>query len=247
MDSAKKLKKVVFLLLVFTVPSLVNAKVINGQEMELVASDTSYIKTTNINGVSLHEIITEEEYNNVDEVNNSLITPFNYAETNYKRLEISVWDSGDNIYLGELELTWKVIPATRSFDVIAFRGQGMRVIENSEMGAQYYWVNDVRHVISYAYNGTNIQKRDLGYGISMNLVNGSDVNGFVLYTSCIFEKTASGTAYVYGAYQHATENVTLAQSQNYDIHAAGLGNTIYFYDGLDAKYDNMPGVYVTIN
>ena len=247
MDSAKKLKKVVFLLLVLTVPSLVNAKVINGQEMELVASDTSYIKTTNINGVSLHEEITEEEYNSVENVNNLLRTPFNYAETNYKRLEISVWDSGDNIYLGELELTWKIIPATRSFDVIAFRGQGMRVIENSEMGAQYYWVNDVRNVISYAYNGTNIRKRDLGYGISMNLVNGSDVNGYVLYTSAIFEKTASGTAYVYGSYQHATENVTLSESQNYNISGAGLGNVIYFYGNTVTKYDNMPGVYVTIN
>ena len=229
------------------IPNFVNAKVINGQEMELVASDTSYIKTTNINGVSLHEIITEEEYNNVGEVTNPLITPFNYAETNYKRLDIWVWHSGNDIYAGELELVWKVIPATRSFDVIAFRGQGMKVIENSEMGAQTYYVNDVEHVISYAYNGTNIQKRDLGYGISMNLVNGSDVNGFVLYTSAIFEKTVSGTAYVYGSYQHATENVTLAESQNYDIHAAGLGNTIYFYGNTVTKYDNMPGVYVTIN
>ena len=229
------------------IPNFVNAKVINGQEMELVASDTSYIKTTNINGVSLHEIITEEEYNNVGEVTNPLITPFNYAETNYKRLDIWVWYSGNDIYAGELELVWKVIPATRSFDVIAFRGQGMKVIENSEMGAQTYYVNDVEHVISYAYNGTNIQKRDLGYGISMNLVNGSDVNGYVLYTSCIFEKTASGTAYVYGSYQHATEDVTLAESQNYDIHAAGLGNTIYFYGNTVTKYDNMPGVYVTIN
>ena len=241
------MKKVVFLFLILLIPNLANAKVINGQEMELVASDTSYIKTTNINGVSLHEIITEEEYNNVDEVNNSLITPFNYAETNYKRLDIWVWDSGDDIYLGELELTWKIIPATRSFDVIAFRGQGMTVMEDSQIGNQSYWVNDVRHVISYAYNGTNIQKRDLGYGISMNLVNGSDVNGFVLYTSCIFEKTASGTAYVYGSYQHATENVTLAESQNYNISGAGLGNVIYFYGNTVTKYDNMPGVYVTIN
>ena len=234
-------------MLVLIIPGLVNAKVINGQEMELVENKTSYIKTTNINGVSLHEEITEEEYNNIGNINNPMITPFNYAETSYKRLDIWVWDSGDDIYAGELQLTWKIIPVTRSFDVIAFRGQGMTVMEDSQIGNQSYWVNDVRHVISYAYNGTNIQKRDLGYGISMNLVNGSDVNGFVLYTSCIFEKTASGTAYVYGAYQHATENVTLAQSQNYDIHAAGLGNTIYFYDGLDAKYDNMPGVYVTIN
>ncbi len=241
------MKKVVFLFLILLIPNLANAKVINGQEMELVASDTSYIKTTNINGVSLHEIITEEEYNNVDEVNNSLITPYNYAETNYKRLDIWVWDSGDDIYLGELELTWKIIPATRSFDVIAFRGQGMTVMEDSQIGNQSYWVNDVRHIISYAYNGTNIQKRDLGYGISMNLVNGSDVNGYVLYTSCIFEKTASGTAYVYGSYQHATENVTLAESQNYNISGAGLGNVIYFYGNTVTKYDNMPGVYVTIN
>ena len=244
MSSVDKLKKVVLLLLMLIMPNLVNAKVINGQEMELVASDTSYIKTTNINGVSLHELISEEEYNSVGNVSNPLITPFNYAETNYKRLDLWVWDSGNDIYAGELQLVWKIIPATRSFDVIAFRGQGMRVIENSEMGAQLYYVNDVE---SYAYNGTNIQKRDLGYGISMNLVNGSDVNGFVLYTSAIFEKTVSGTAYVYGAYQHATENVTLAQSQNYNISGAGLGNVIYFYDGLDAKYDNMPGVYVTIN
>lgn len=47
-----------------------------------------------------------------------------------------------------------------------------------------------------------------------------------------------------GSYQHATSNVTLTQSKWYDIMASGYGYVIDFYDIIQDKYDNTPGLLI---
>ncbi|MEG0977092.1 MAG: hypothetical protein RSF02_00895, partial [Bacilli bacterium] len=47
---------------------------------------------------------------------------------------------------------------------------------------------------------------------------------------------------IYGAYEHAVDNMTLAQSQNYEISSVGMGNVINFYSSSYDHYDNTPGL-----
>jgi hypothetical protein len=49
---------------------------------------------------------------------------------------------------------------------------------------------------------------------------------------------------VYGAYEHATSEVTLAQSKKYSIASGGMGNVFDFKNSVWNKYDNTPGLHV---
>ncbi len=248
------MKKVVVLLGVLClVPTIVRAEiraeiVDRGEEWQLVDHSVRYLKTTVINGLALNEEITEAEFENADATKepNYGIMSSSYVETSFKRLDMYL-SNNNTFYAADLYVDWKGIPTTRSFDVIAMRGQGMNLIEKSEMGYQKFYKGNTYDVVSYVYNGTNILiNYPWGYGISMNLVDDKDITDFKLYTSAYFTKTTSGTGYVYGAYQHATEDVTLAESKNYKINANGLGGVIFFMDDTtDAKYDQMNGVRVS--
>ena len=47
----------------------------------------------------------------------------------------------------------------------------------------------------------------------------------------------------YGTYQHATKNVTLAQSKSYNFAANGLGGVLYYSNAtIRGYYDGMKGI-----
>ena len=144
----------------------------------------------------------------------------------------------NNIFL---TATWKYVPATRSFDVIGFRGYGFSFRTGSQEGTQaYITTDDVYHMISYAWNGTNIKKFDDGFGISMNLVNAN-----IVAIQCMIESDVHPTIdhpSIYGSYQHAITSVSLATSQNYTLGGAGLGNVFVYPYSIVQKYDGMSGV-----
>ena len=50
--------------------------------------------------------------------------------------------------------------------------------------------------------------------------------------------------FVYGSYQHAVSNVSLSESQDYELHYLGLGHVIYFDDDVIDEYDDTPGLEV---
>ncbi len=52
------------------------------------------------------------------------------------------------------------------------------------------------------------------------------------------------TGIVYGSYQHATSNISLANSKLYSISASGYGNIFSFYGNAYGVYDNTTGVYI---
>ncbi len=214
----------------------------------LVGESTVFVKTTDFDGVYVNEEITEEEFDKAMIDNNAGISPVAYVETSYKRLDMYVYDEG-GIYEADMFLKWKGVPKARSYDVFAMRGQGMALVANSESGLQTYYKGSNSYKIDYPYNCANILiNGTTGYGFSMNLVNGSDITGYELYNSAFFKKSITGTAKIFGTYQHATRDVTLAQSKSYSINANGLGGVIFFNDGtLESYYDDMNGVYVSIN
>ena len=210
-----------------------------------IASDTIYVETTyNRNtGITSERYLTENEYNNISEDQvDSINSGSNYIETTYKVLSISV-STSTGVHNVTLNCNWKKSPSVRSYDVIGVRFVHYNIAGGSQTGMQTYKTNGKYGYVSYASTGTNIKVDTLGYGISMNLVNNT-VTELYLTTDVSAIPTSTTSYAVYGAYQHATENVSLATSKGYTIGGAGLGGVFVYPYNTVIKYDGMSGVNV---
>lgn len=166
--------------------------------------------------------------------------------TNYKRMQVTRTKITGNKYLIILDSQWDVTPKVKSYDVLALRGFDAEYIDGSQSGTQTFWTNESQTYehVNYSSNGTNIVKKDLGFGISMNLVDAAS------YFECEIEGIFVATsqfAKIYGAYQHAIAYVSLAQSQNYNISHNGYGKVINFSSSVAQYYDGMQGVDISLD
>lgn len=137
----------------------------------------------------------------------------------------------------DLAVVWYTVPKVKSFDVLALRFaspvtfQTVTGYQMTNIGTQ-----------NYSYNGTNMKKFSNGVGISMNLMD--DATSF----NCSLHATINNTSNiipVYGTYQHAKTNVTLATSQSYTLSSSGLGGVLAFNTStIKNYYDGMGGVYL---
>lgn len=213
-------------------------------DLENAKSETTYYKGVSHGNESYtwYEI-SKDEYDNSD----SEIQPHaTYIATEYKEVRISVIEGYDDVHIFDLYAKWKKMPAARSYDVIAFRFRNVALINGTQKGRQYYKKTGsaVYDHITYTSSSGNMKKTSQGFGVSMNLVDNS-INALELELTC--EGVPSGiNPYVWGNYQHAVENVTLAQSQNYNISSAGYGNVINFDLSVEDHYDGMGGVYIAL-
>ena len=223
--------------------------IMTDEEKELLASDNTTVEekiyevTETVNGTFNY---SEVDPNDIDEVlenfSNGVSTYAAFHQTSYKRIQIFDSSSGNGHRI-MVYTQWLVTPATKSFDVTAMRVNGGYVVEGTQSGTQTYWKDGAYNFVDYSYNGTNIRKADNGFGISMNLVNGAsyfetDISANVIATS------SSATAY--GTYQHAVTNVSLSQSQSYNISHNGFGDVLNFATGVEGYYDGMAGVSIAL-
>jgi hypothetical protein len=135
-----------------------------------------------------------------------------------------------------------MIPSTRAFDVIAVRYVGMTDIDGTQWGRQIWGTNGNYSYVEYGWNGTNINRQDNGFGISMNITNDSTINYLENYIGSAVQFTGN-FQWAGASYQHATSNTTLAQSKSYTLAENGKNGVILFTGNIGEKYDNMPGVY----
>lgn len=202
-----------------------------------------YRVTKTTNGTTTTEI-NEEEATNATK--NIATTRATYYETTYKNIQIaSIPLSSANTYSIDLTTLWLKSPYIKSYDVNALRTDDATVIEGTQRGVQaYIYTNGNVGYVNYSNNGTNMVKADNGFGISMNLVD--DANTY----QCTIEATVTATtewATVYGSYQHAATNVTLAQSKSYTISHNGYGKVINFATAVQNDYDGMQGVSIALD
>ena len=210
-----------------------------------VETETKYIETTYNPSLMLttEKELTKEEYDNFSESNNARLSDGGQmTETTAKKL-VFVLVGGTTWNYISVTATWKYIPTTRSFDVIGFRGYGFDFREGSQQGEQIYILDNTYTVINYAWNGTNIQKHDNGFGISMNIVN-SDITDLQLTAECDISPTIAHPE-IFTSYQHAISSVSLANSQNYTLGGAGLGGVFVYPYSVSQKYDGMSGLRLT--
>lgn len=186
--------------------------------------------------------ITKEEYDKPISRNNQINETTIY-ETTYKRLESVYVEALPGINFLNISLVWKIIPLVKSFDVI-----GTHFVHQSSVGGTVFGHQIYRRVgnsnyetILYSDSGTNIKDEDNGVAYSMNLVN------YVLeYLECDMSLNLSVDYYpthTWTSYQHAIEDVTLAQSKNYDFDCYGLGYVFDFNNNIGSKYDGSGGIH----
>lgn len=219
-----------------------NFKAKNININNLVKSE-KYYKTEidHLNNVVTNTEVTENEFNNYNP-NVQTLSVSNFVETQYKKLSLTLSDNHNgygDIFVG---LLWKMIPSTRSFDVIAVRYVGMTDVDGTQIGRQIWGTNGNYTYVNYGWNGTNINRQDNGFGISMNITNDSTINYLENYIESAVEFTGN-FQWAGASYQHATSNTTLAQSKSYTLAENGKNGVILFTGNIGSKYDNMPGVY----
>ena len=219
-----------------------NFKAKNININNLVKSE-KYYKTEidHLNNVVTNTEVTENEFNNYNP-NVQTLSVSNFVETQYKKLSLTLSDNHNgygDIFVG---LLWKMIPSTRSFDVIAVRYVGMTDVDGTQWGRQIWGTNGNYSYVEYGWNGTNINRQDNGFGISMNITNDSTINYLENYIGSAVEFTGN-FQWAGASYQHATSNTTLAQSKSYTLAENGKNGVILFTGNIGSKYDNMPGVY----
>lgn len=219
-----------------------NFKAKNININNLVKSE-KYYKTEidHLNNVVTNTEVTENEFNNYNP-NVQTLSVSNFVETQYKKLSLTLSDNHNgygDIFVG---LLWKMIPSTRSFDVIAVRYVGMTDVDGTQYGRQIWGTNGNYTYVNYGWNGTNINRQDNGFGISMNITNDSTINYLENYIESAVEFTGN-FQWAGASYQHATSNTTLAQSKSYTLAENGKNGVILFTGNIGSKYDNMPGVY----
>lgn len=219
-----------------------NFKAKNININNLVKSE-KYYKTVidHLNNVVTNTEVTENEFNNYNP-NIQTLSVSNFVETQYKKLSLTLSDNENgygDIFVG---LLWKMIPSTRAFDVIAVRYVGMTDIDGTQYGRQIWGTNGNYSYVEYGWNGTNINRQDNGFGISMNITNDSTINYLENYIGSAVQFTGN-FQWAGASYQHATSNTTLAQSKSYTLAENGKNGVILFTGNIGEKYDNMPGVY----
>lgn len=208
-------------------------------QIEEIYVETTYNRSLNL---ITEKALTKSEYDNYDTTTNARLSNDSASyETTAKRLSLVV--VGGTTYSNVIvTATWKYIPTTRSYDVIGIRGYGLEFRDGSQIGEQIYVLDGTYTVIDYAWNGTNIKRFDNGFGISMNIVN-SDIDALQLTVECDVAELQSYPT-VYGSYQHAVSDVSLANSQNYTLGGGGLGDVFIYPYSISQKYDGMSGLSI---
>lgn len=220
------------------------------KDTTIVDSDAIYQKTTYENGeVIKEEIISEEEYNNAPTAEVNMpgeIVPYDYkyVETTYKRLSGTLTQASSGYKL-VAAVSWKKIPVCRSYDVFAYRFNHFNY--SGFGGNQTYYVNGNYNNIVYNTSSEGYKAQSTGAGVSMNLVDGSNITGYELTvaTNLTLNTTSVSQAHAYVSYQHAQSDLTRAQSMGYTLNVSGLGNVILFSNSsIAGKYDGMGGIHL---
>ena len=201
-----------------------------------------YRVTKTTNGTTTTEV-SEEEATNATGI---IATQGVSYKTTYKNIQIvSIPLNSANTYSIDLTTLWLKSPYIKSYDVIAMRTDDATVTEGTQEGTQaYIYSNGNVGYVNYSNNGTNMVKASNGFGISMNLVD--DANTYQCTIEAIVKATTKW-ATVYGSYQHAATNVTLAQSKSYTISHNGYGEVINFATAVQNDYDGMQGVSIALD
>lgn len=190
-----------------------------------ILSNSEVMRTGNLGEVSsLTTEITEEEYNSVDTSTDNTISPRGLiseaVETTYKRLATTMY-SGTRLFTYETTLNWKLIPSTRSYDIIGIghyatvRIDGnVRFWQNYCRSANQCYTSSTYYGPSYVNGAAAIFKVPTGTLTSLEQIIEIDVEKAV--SSTIYEQIAVGD------YAHATSSISETNAQRLYVDCGGI-------------------------
>lgn len=167
-------------------------------------------------------------------IGSNIVGTRNSDSSYYAGRTITIVSSCSSECLVTLKAQWSGTPTIQSWDTIGFRV--LNVTINTINSAI---VSGTGYAQAYLPGGTSFQQFSTGFGYSVKLGN---ANNLKITTSMYTEP--GGT--VYGSYQHATVNTSLATSKLYTIALGGYGSVFMFYGNAFGIYDGAPGVYITV-
>lgn len=174
-------------------------------------------------------------------------------ETSSKQLSLITYgtDGTNDLhggYYAIIQNNWKTMPSTRSYDLLGVRGHYI-MFEGINQAQLVYIKDGKRYINNYQKNSSNFRSlgnyQEGGFAYSVPLPTGKittlHVNASFYYTP--YRDSYSTSSLLVGAYQHATKNVTLADSLSFEVAAVGKGAIFLFNNQTIAdSYDNMQGV-----
>lgn len=126
--------------------------------------------------------------------------------------------------------TWNAPPAVKSYDVIGVRTETATI-------KRYTQASVIGNNYSQIYTNPKIFNNGMGYSIKVpNTTN--------IKITTTFITTLNGK--IFGTYQHAMRNISLANSKLYNISANGYGKVLKFYGAALNKYDACNGVDIVL-
>lgn len=241
--------KKIILLLILLIPIFVSAE---EDEGKIVASEEKYYKTVTVlnnssvlQRANLGEMssitteITKEEYNNAPVENNSNArTSDDYTdmtvETTYKKMKSTIREYyGDYRYKNVL--TWKNIPSTRSYDIIAI-GYYASVQPASDIFFEQDYCTSSSSCYTtssyYEYNGAN------GSAAMFYLPSGT-LTSLEQSLRVDMKKTNSSATLVSQVaaadYAHATSSISYSNAKKFTVNIGG----IQLNDSIEDYYDTI--------
>jgi len=133
--------------------------------------------------------------------------------------------------LMNLKNTWHSNPSVRSWDNIGAYMSGVTYLAH---------VATIASTDDYSYPFSNLLTASNGVGNSVDLPD----TGSNIIVSMSFKVSKGG--YVFGSYQHAMQDTTLAVSQNYNFDIGGYGGVFDYYGSAVGIYDQMNGVDIAV-
>ena len=241
----KKLFLAITFSVVFLFPFVVYGKEVTNEEV--LSETVKYIKTTTVTDLladnsyqsntvrrtrSYSEEVSEEEYNNATELEQTRGWETS-IETTYKKLTTRIIADG-SYYKYWCNLTWKIMPSVRSYDIIGIGFNNYVKLLGTATFEQWYCTSGSNCFLSYTnypYSGTR------GEGAFFPLMSGSLTN---LQATMYFyiQKNTSNTIYTlnaYGDYSHATTTVDYSHHSDYYV---GIGG-ISLNSSISNKYDSI--------
>lgn len=234
--------------LVFFLPFIVKAET---EELEKVAETVKYYKTVIIlsnsevmRSANLGEVssitteITEEEYNNVDTstVNNDnargLISET--IETTYKKLATTMYyNYGDYRYRATLD--WKLIPSTRSYDIIGIGHYAtVKLLGNIDFN-QIYCRSSSECYDSTSYIGLSFTNG----GAAIFKIPSGTVKSLKQILEFDVEKTNSSATITQqlavGDYAHATSSISETNARKFYVDCGGIN----LQSSIEDYYDDI--------
>ncbi len=187
--------------------------------------------------------ISKEDYMNSD----NLLMPLGdgLVGTSYKEMRTTI-AKADSKYRYKVNLKWKTMPATRSYDIIGI-GFEPNVYLNSDINFQQKYCSLNICKTNTAINSSSVNPN--GVGVSFLLPSSKEITSMESTLYFDVSKVISGTIKLmtaYGDYSHATKKIAGGAAQMFAVNQAGvdLSTTIEdYYDAIDSAAATWSGTW----